>query len=191
MSPDWYQTHQLCNTSDDFCATLNCYRYGEDDTVQWNQFDYVNAATGHIENFLPNTDFNLGDLWRIVLNEWADRNKTPYNAEAIEEKFRLMEMDIENLMLENDSLRMEVTSLREESSLQQRRLEDAEFGRRVAEGQVADLTNVVRNQLDWQQLDNAEALISNLPRGYISNTDMSTRKKKKKIVYKKEEESNV
>ena len=96
MSPDWYQTHQLCNTSDDFCATLNCYRYGEEDSVQWNQFDYVNADTGHMENFLPNTDFNLGELWRIVLNEWAERKK-PYNSEAIEERFRLMEMDIQNL----------------------------------------------------------------------------------------------
>merc|ERR1712038_2089285 len=103
-----------------------------------------------MENFLPNTDFNFGELWRIVLNEWADRNMTPYNAEAIEERFRLMEMNIGNLMQENDSLRMEVTSLREESSLQQRRLEDAEFGRRAAEGQVAYLTNVLRNHLDWQ-----------------------------------------
>merc|ERR1712038_196979 len=111
-----------------------------------------------MENFLPNTDFNLGDLWRIVLNEWADRNKTPYNAEAIEERFRLMEMDIGNLMQENDSLRMQVTTLREESLLQQRRMEDAEFGRREAEarcleaearcleaeGQVVDLTDVLR-----------------------------------------------
>ena len=68
MSPNWYQTHQLCNTSTDFCATLNCYRYGEEDTVQWNQFDYVNASTGHMENFLPNTDFNLGELWRIGIS---------------------------------------------------------------------------------------------------------------------------
>merc|ERR1712045_21753 len=163
MSPDWYQTHQLCNTSTDFCATLNCYRYGEEDSVQWNQFDFVNAATGHMENFLPNTDFNYAKMWRIVLKEF-------YDSETI----HLMKEKIENLMLENDSLRMEVTTLREESLQQQRRLEDAEFGRRVAEGQVADLTNVVRNQLDWQQLDNAEALISNLQRGGISNTDMDT-----------------
>merc|ERR1712241_1375513 len=98
---------------------------------------------------------------------------------------------------------MEVTTLREESLLQQRRLkdaehggraaearyledwrrrlEDAEHGRRVAEarcleaeGQVADLTNVLRNHPNSQQLDNAEALISNLSRGGISNTDMDT-----------------
>merc|ERR1712038_161763 len=90
-------------------------------------------------------------------------------------------MDIENLMLENDSLRMEVTTLRDESRLQQRRMEDAEIGRRAAEarcleaeGQVADLTNELRNHLNFQQLDNAETLISNIPRGDITNTDMDT-----------------
>merc|ERR1719150_3443574 len=170
MSPDWYQTHQLCNTSIDFCATLNCYRYGEEDPVQWNQFDYVNAATGHTENFLPNTDFNYAKMWMTVLKEF-------YNSETI----RLMKEQIENLMLENDFLRMEVTTLRKESCLQQRRLEDAEIGRRAAEarcseaeGQVAGLTNVLRNHLNSQQLDNAEALISNLSRGGTSNTDMDT-----------------
>merc|ERR1712038_1430495 len=127
-----------------------------------------------MENFLPNTDFNLGDLWRIVLNEWADRNKTPYNPEAIEERFRLMEMNIRNLMQENDSLRMHVTTLREESLLQQRRMEDAERRCSEVEGQVADLTNELRNHLNSQQLDNAEALISNLQRGDITNTDMDT-----------------
>merc|ERR1712038_1778086 len=127
-----------------------------------------------MENFLPNTDFNLGDLWRIVLNEWADRNKTPYNPEAIEERFRLMEMNIRNLMQENDSLRMHVTTLREESLLQQRRMEDAERRCSEVEGQVADLTNELRNHLNFQQLDNAETLISNIPRGDITNTDMDT-----------------
>merc|ERR1712038_1611069 len=123
-----------------------------------------------MENFLPNTDFNYAQMWMIVLKEF-------YDSETI----HLMKEKIENLMLENDSLRMEVTTLREESLLQQRRMEDAELGRRAAEarcleaeGQVADLTHVMRNQLNSQQLDNAEALISNIPRGDIYNTDMDT-----------------
>ena len=78
MSPDWYQTHQLCNTSKDFCATLNCYRYGEDDEVQWNQFDFVNND-GEMENFMPNTDFNFGDLMRIILNENWEKSKASNN----------------------------------------------------------------------------------------------------------------
>merc|ERR1712038_1941706 len=123
-----------------------------------------------MENFLPNTDFNYAKMWMIVLKEF-------YNSETI----CLMKEQIENLMLENDFLRMEVTTLREESLLQQRRMEDAEIGRRAAEarcleaeGQVADLTNVLRTHLNSQQLDNAEALISNISRGGISNTDMDT-----------------
>ena len=43
-----YQTHQLRNVSDDFCATINCYRYDEDDPIQWNLFDYVNDANGQM-----------------------------------------------------------------------------------------------------------------------------------------------
>ena len=101
MSPDWYQTHQLCNTSDDFCATLNCYRYGEEDRVQWNQFDYVNNVTGQMENFMPNTDFDFGELWRIIQNEGYARNTSHGE---IEERIRTMEEDIVNLRQENERL---------------------------------------------------------------------------------------
>ena len=70
-----YQTHQLRNMSDDFCATINCYRYDEDDPIQWNLFDYVNDANGQMGNFFPNTDFSFGEMRRIVLHEWAARHK--------------------------------------------------------------------------------------------------------------------
>ena len=36
-----YQTHQLRNVSDDYCATVQCYRYDDKDDIQWNQFDFV------------------------------------------------------------------------------------------------------------------------------------------------------
>ena len=66
------------NVSDDFCATINCYRYDEDDPIQWNLFDYVNDTTGQMENFFPNTEFSFGEMRRIVLHEWSVRyrNKT-------------------------------------------------------------------------------------------------------------------
>ena len=90
MSPDWYQTHQLCNTSKDFCATLNCYRYGEDDEVQWNKFDFLNND-GEMENFMPNTDFNFGDLMRIIQNENWEKSKAfhPANGSAASNSTRL------------------------------------------------------------------------------------------------------
>ena len=63
------------NVSDEFCATITCYRYGEDDPIQWNLFDYVNDANGQMGNFFPNTDFSFGEMRRIVLHEWAARHK--------------------------------------------------------------------------------------------------------------------
>ena len=74
MSIFRYQTHQLRNVSDDFCATLNCYKYDEEDPIQWNLFDYVNDENGQMGNFFPNTDFSFGEMRRIVLQEWAKRH---------------------------------------------------------------------------------------------------------------------
>lgn len=64
-----YQTHQLRNVSEDFCATVNCYRYDENDHIQWNLFDYVNDENGEVGNFFPNTDFTFGEMRKIVLQE--------------------------------------------------------------------------------------------------------------------------
>ena len=64
-----YQTHQLRNVSEDFCATVNCYRYDENDHIQWNLFDYVNDENGEVGNFFPNTDFTFGEMRKIVLKE--------------------------------------------------------------------------------------------------------------------------
>ena len=71
-----YQTHQLRNVSSDYCATINCYRYDEDDPIQWNLFDYVNDANGQMGNFFPNTDFSFGEMRQIVLDEWANRHQS-------------------------------------------------------------------------------------------------------------------
>jgi len=73
LSPEWWQTHQLRNVSNDFCATVNCYRYDENDKIQWNLFDFVNDENGEVGNFFPNTDFTFGEMRKIVFNEWADR----------------------------------------------------------------------------------------------------------------------
>ena len=69
-----YQTHQLRNVSNDYCATINCYRYDDNDTIQWNLFDYVNDENGQMGNFFPNTDFSYGEMRELVLKEWNDRH---------------------------------------------------------------------------------------------------------------------
>jgi len=74
MSPEWFQTHQLRNVSNDFCASINCYRYDEDDKIQWNLFDYVNDENGQMGNFFPNTDFSFGEMRDLVIKEWNNRH---------------------------------------------------------------------------------------------------------------------
>jgi len=70
MSPEWYQTHQLRNVSNDYCATVQCYRYDDGDDIQWNQFDFVNDENGEVGNFFPNTDFTFGEMRDKVMAEY-------------------------------------------------------------------------------------------------------------------------
>jgi len=73
MSPEWYQTHQLRNVSNDYCATVQCYRYDDNDNIQWNQFDFVNDENGEVGNFFPNTDFTFGEMRDKVMNEYESK----------------------------------------------------------------------------------------------------------------------
>ena len=70
MTPHWYQSHQLFNDSDDFSATIQCYRYGSADTKMRPYFDYVNDD-GSLGEFLPNCDFTFTELNQIVLDEYS------------------------------------------------------------------------------------------------------------------------
>jgi len=69
MSPEWYQTHQLRNVSQEYCATVQCYRYDDNDEIQWNQFDFVKEE-GEVGNFFPNTDFTFGQMRDDVYAEY-------------------------------------------------------------------------------------------------------------------------
>lgn len=56
ISPNWYQTHKLTNESKErFCATFQCYKYGQDDELMWPYFDYLDDKT--VKEFLPLSDF--------------------------------------------------------------------------------------------------------------------------------------
>merc|ERR1711872_1104558 len=67
MNSNWYQTHQLQNVSDDFCATLNCYSYNGEDHVHYPEFDYV--KDGQLGNFKPNSDMEFCEMREIVYKE--------------------------------------------------------------------------------------------------------------------------
>lgn len=73
ISPEWFQTHQLRNVSTDYCATIQCYRYDENDNIHWNMFDFVKDENGEVGNFFPNTDFTFGYMRKKVREEWANR----------------------------------------------------------------------------------------------------------------------
>ncbi|KAJ8048128.1 hypothetical protein HOLleu_00306 [Holothuria leucospilota] len=72
IAPNWYQTHKLWNYTNDFCATIQCYQYGERDDIHWPYFDYVNTGTSITDIFVPDSDFTFTEMYNIVMKEYAD-----------------------------------------------------------------------------------------------------------------------
>lgn len=70
ISPFWYQAHQLENETDDYCATIQCYMYGDQDRLNWPYFDYL-GAQNVIDEFYPDSDFEFGTMREAVLEEYA------------------------------------------------------------------------------------------------------------------------
>ena len=69
-----YQTHKLWNHTDDFCATVQCYKYGKDDELSWPYFDYL-AHTTVIDEFTPNSDFSFTELHDKLMAEYDSAHK--------------------------------------------------------------------------------------------------------------------
>lgn len=78
ISPNWYQTHRLFNDTNDFCATIQCYQYGDTDDIHWPYFDYINPETGHTDNFVPDSDFHFTDMYNRVMKEYEDYMKSTH-----------------------------------------------------------------------------------------------------------------
>ena len=71
LDRNWYQTHMLENISDDFCATVQCYKYPDTNNVHWPDFDYV-SDENQIAEFIPDSDFQFIEMRDIVLHEIQD-----------------------------------------------------------------------------------------------------------------------
>ena len=72
ISPNWYQTHRLINdTSGDYCATIQCYQYGDEDQCHCPYFKYV-SDENQIENFFPNSDFQFTYFREKLLEEYSN-----------------------------------------------------------------------------------------------------------------------
>ena len=74
MDDNWYQTHTLENITDDFCATVQSYRYGRDDRMQWPGFDYINDNDDSDSPaiFYPQSDITFREMRDNVLQEYVE-----------------------------------------------------------------------------------------------------------------------
>lgn len=72
LSPNWYQTHKLENVTDEYCATIQCYKYGNDDDIMWPYFDYWSKTSSNIQEFKPQTNDDFTIMRKNVLKEYAD-----------------------------------------------------------------------------------------------------------------------
>ncbi|EFA76701.1 hypothetical protein PPL_09452 [Heterostelium album PN500] len=68
LTPYLYQTHMLKNISQDFCATIQCYRYSSDDRIHYEYFDFLNDQN-KIDKFTPNTDYTYAGLKKVLQDE--------------------------------------------------------------------------------------------------------------------------
>ena len=73
MDDNWYQAHELRNTSNDFCATIQSYRYEANDGIRWPGFDYIqDGVECEQETFLPTSDATFITMRQTVLKEFED-----------------------------------------------------------------------------------------------------------------------
>ena len=71
MNDRWFQTHQLKNVSDDYCATLQCYQYAPEDKTHYPQFDYYKHE--ELAEFEPGSDLTFEKMKKIVAREWEGK----------------------------------------------------------------------------------------------------------------------
>ncbi len=76
IAPGLNQIHQLYNQNENgpACITIQCYMYGEDDTMHYEYFDYI--AAGEIKQFTPDTDMDFLEFKRLMKAEWENRSRT-------------------------------------------------------------------------------------------------------------------
>jgi len=71
LTPDYYQTHQLLNPSPkggSFCATIQCYRYPDDDSEHYSDFDFI--EDGKVVHHPPVPDWTYLDFKKAIQKEW-------------------------------------------------------------------------------------------------------------------------
>lgn len=74
LTPEYYQVHKLVNRNPpgNMTATIQCYRYPDNDTIHWEYFDYIDGET--IKQFTPNSDWEYIEFRALIREEWAKVN---------------------------------------------------------------------------------------------------------------------
>jgi hypothetical protein len=73
ISPDLNQTHKLKNleTNSDTCITIQCYIYGETDTIHYDYFDYIDD-NDNIQQYEPDSDMDFVSFKKLMKKEWYE-----------------------------------------------------------------------------------------------------------------------
>ncbi|PMS16653.1 hypothetical protein C0Z18_22710 [Trinickia dabaoshanensis] len=74
LTPEYYQVHKLVNRNPpgNMTATIQCYRYPDNDTIHWEYFDYIDGD--QIKQFTPNSDWEYLEFRALIRAEWAKVN---------------------------------------------------------------------------------------------------------------------
>ena len=75
VSPGLNQTHQLTNKNPNItCITLNCYLYGESNSVHYDYFDYLGEKYAK-HQYEPDSDMDFVQFKQTMKKEWDSRPK--------------------------------------------------------------------------------------------------------------------
>ena len=72
ISPTLNQIHQLRNTGDNTCVTIQCYMYDSSNNKHYDYFDYLDAD-GVVQQYTPDSDMEFIDFKELMLEEWATK----------------------------------------------------------------------------------------------------------------------
>jgi len=76
ITPGLNQTHMLINpkTNKETCITLQCYMYGEKNSIHYDYFDYIDD-TGAKQQYEPDSDMDFLVFKELMKEEWDARPK--------------------------------------------------------------------------------------------------------------------
>ena len=72
ISPTLNQVHQLKNTGNETCVTIQCYMYDGADKKHYDYFDYLDAD-GVVQQYTPDSDMDFLEFKDLMLEEWATK----------------------------------------------------------------------------------------------------------------------